>query len=132
MIGYVTIGAKDIEAQRKFYSTLLSEVGAKELMRSGELTMYGQSFGQPAVAVTPPSNGEEASVGNGMMVALVQNKRANVDRLYNKAMELGGSDEGAPGLRGEEGDHAFYGAYFRDPEGNKLCAFCVGSAEATA
>jgi predicted lactoylglutathione lyase len=66
--------------------------------------------------------------GNGNMIALVVDQRAKVDSLHAKALELGGSDEGAPGLRGPEGPRAFYGAYFRDPEGNKICVFRIGPA----
>ncbi len=55
--------------------------------------------------------------------------REKVDRLHAKALELGGSDEGPPGVRGEEGDRAFYGAYFRDPDGHKFCAFRIGPAD---
>jgi len=62
------------------------------------------------------------------MTAIVLDERAKVDALYNKALELGGSCEGPPGVRGDEGDQAFYGAYFRDPEGNKFCAFRTGPA----
>jgi predicted lactoylglutathione lyase len=62
------------------------------------------------------------------MVALALESRDRVDAFYAKALELGGSDEGPPGLRGPEGPHAFYGAYFRDPEGNKICAFRLGQA----
>ena len=63
------------------------------------------------------------------MSSIACDTRARVDALYAKAMELGGSDEGAPGLRGDEGEQAFYGAYFRDLDGNKLCAFRVGPAD---
>ena len=69
---------------------------------------------------TPPT------VGNGNMAAIVVDSRDKVDRLHARALELGGSDEGPPGVRGPDGDNAFYGAYFRDLDGNKLCAFCIG------
>jgi catechol 2,3-dioxygenase-like lactoylglutathione lyase family enzyme len=127
MIGYVTLGTNDLEKARAFYDALLGSIGARRLMEmpSG-FTLYGSSFGQPAVAVTPPYNGEAATPGNGNMVSIVLDSRERVDSLHAKAMALGGSDEGAPGVRGEEGDRAFYGAYFRDLDGNKLCAFRVG------
>lgn len=80
------------------------------------------------LGITPPYNGEAASAGNGTMIALVLDERAKVDTLHAKALELGGADEGAPGVRGDEGEQAFYGAYFRDPDGNKLCAFRIGPA----
>jgi catechol 2,3-dioxygenase-like lactoylglutathione lyase family enzyme len=129
MIGYATIGTNNLAGTRTFYDALLSEIGAKRLMElpSG-FTMYGARMDRPALAITPPFNGKPASPGNGNMLALVLKERAQVDALYKKALQLGGSDEGAPGVRGEEGPQAFYAAYFRDPEGNKLCAYRVGAA----
>lgn len=62
------------------------------------------------------------------MIAIVLDERSKVDTLHARAIELGGADEGGPGVRGEEGDQAFYAAYFRDLDGNKLCAFRVGPA----
>ncbi|MBC7987576.1 MAG: VOC family protein [Sphingomonadaceae bacterium] len=131
MIGYVTLGTNDIEKARGFYDALLGEMGAKRIMQFDPpgFTMWGAAMDKPGLAVTPPYNGEPATVGNGTMPALVQDKRANVDRIYAKALELGGTDEGPPGLRSEEGPQAFYGAYFRDLDGNKLCAFKMGPAD---
>jgi catechol 2,3-dioxygenase-like lactoylglutathione lyase family enzyme len=129
MIGYVTLGANNLDTARDFYGQLLAEMGAKELMRMDSgFTMYGTDWENPAVCVTKPYNGEAASPGNGGMVALRVLERGQVDALHAKALALGGSTEGAPGLRGDEGPQAFYGAYFRDLEGNKLCAFCMGPA----
>lgn len=132
MIGYVTIGTNDIAKARTYYDALLGELGAKRMMEFGDelggFTMWGNDWSKPALAVTHPYDKGTATPGNGNMVALVLDARAKVDGLYAKALELGGSDEGAPGLRGEEGPQAFYGAYFRDPEGNKFCAFCTGPA----
>jgi predicted lactoylglutathione lyase len=90
--------------------------------------MWGTGFDKPGLAVTNPYNKQPATAGNGNMAAIAMNSRANVDALHAKAIELGGSDEGAPGLRGDEGPQAFYGAYFRDLDGNKLAAFCIGPA----
>jgi predicted lactoylglutathione lyase len=78
--------------------------------------------------VTRPYDGQPATVGNGNMAALAMPSREMVDRLHSRALELGGSDEGAPGLRTPEGPGAFYGAYFRDLDGNKLCVFRMGPA----
>lgn len=130
MIGYVTFGTNDLDKARGFYSALLGEIGAKELMRmDAGFTLYGTAMGAPSLAITKPYDGEPASAGNGTMVALTVDSRAKVDALHAKALELGGSDEGAPGLRGPEGPQAFYASYFRDPEGNKLCAFRIGPAD---
>jgi catechol 2,3-dioxygenase-like lactoylglutathione lyase family enzyme len=129
VIGYVTLGTNDLDRARAFYDALFGSVGASRLMEmpSG-FTLYARGWGQPGVAVTRPYDGQAATAGNGNMISLVMDSRDKVDAFHARALELGGSDEGAPGLRGEEGDRAFYGAYFRDPEGNKLCAFCVGPA----
>jgi catechol 2,3-dioxygenase-like lactoylglutathione lyase family enzyme len=129
MIGYVTLGSNDLDQARAFYDDLFGSIGASRLMEmpSG-FTLYGRGWGQPGVAVTRPYDGQAATAGNGNMISIVMDARDKVDAFHAKALELGGSDEGAPGLRGEEGARAFYGAYFRDPEGNKLCAFCVGPA----
>lgn len=78
--------------------------------------------------MTQPYDGGAAAPGNGAMVAIVLDDRGKVDAFHAKALELGGSDEGAPGLRSPEGDRAFYGAYFRDLDGNKFCAFRIGPA----
>jgi catechol 2,3-dioxygenase-like lactoylglutathione lyase family enzyme len=129
MIGYVTLGTDDLDRSRAFYDALFGEIGGSRLMEMDSgFTLYGTGWGQPGVAVTHPYDGEPARAGNGNMVALVVDSREKVDRLHARALELGGSDEGAPGVRGEEGDRAFYGGYFRDPDGNKLCAFRIGPA----
>ena len=130
MIGYVTLGSNDLERARAFYAALLAEIGGREVKRFEEngFTMYGVGRGQPAICITKPYNGKAAVAGNGNMVAIVLKERAQVDALHAKALALGGTDEGAPGVRGEEGPQAFYGAYFRDLDGNKLCAFRIGPA----
>lgn len=133
MIGYVTMGTNDLERARTFYSGLLAKIGASELMRMSDseangFTLYGTGWGQPGIAVTRPYDGQPAERGNGHMAAIVVDERAKVDLLHASALELGGTCEGVPGVRGEESDQAFYAAYFRDPDGNKLCAFRIGPA----
>lgn len=132
MIGYATLGTNNIGRARDFYDALLGTLGAKRLMEFGEeaggFTMWGIAWDKPSIAVTRPYNGEAAVAGNGNMIAIPLETRAQVDALHAKALELGGSCDGPPGVRGEEGPQAFYGAYFRDPEGNKLCGFRVGPA----
>jgi catechol 2,3-dioxygenase-like lactoylglutathione lyase family enzyme len=130
MIGYATFGTDDIDRARAFYDALLGEIGGRRVMEFPQngFTMYGTGERRPGLAITRPYDGGPASPGNGNMVALVMDSREKVDRLHARALELGGSDEGAPGLRGPEGDRAFYGAYFRDLDGNKLCVFAIGPA----
>jgi len=74
-------------------------------------------------SVAKPHDGNAATVGNGMMVALAVDSQEKVNALHAKALELGGTDEGAPGPRGDSG---FYAGYFRDLDGNKLNAFFMG------
>jgi catechol 2,3-dioxygenase-like lactoylglutathione lyase family enzyme len=133
MIGYVTLGTDNLPRARAYYDELLGSIGAKRIMEFGDelggFTMWGTGFDKPGVAVTNPYNKQPATAGNGNMTAIAMNSRSRVDQFYNKALELGGTDEGPPGLRGEEGPQAFYGAYFRDLDGNKLAAFCIGPAD---
>jgi hypothetical protein len=105
-------------------------IGAGRILEFGEnFTMYGTSMGRPALAVAKPYDGRPATAGNGNMAAFALDTRAKVDALYARAIELGGTCEGPPGVRGEEGPQAFYGAYFRDLDGNKLAAFRIGPAD---
>lgn len=129
MIGYITVGSNDLDRARGFYAPLLASIGVGEIMRmESGFTMYAMNFTSGGLAVTKPYDGNAATPGNGQMAALVVDERAKVDALYAKAMELGASDEGGPGVRGDEGPMAFYAAYFRDLDGNKLCVFRVGPA----
>jgi catechol 2,3-dioxygenase-like lactoylglutathione lyase family enzyme len=125
MIGYATLGTNDVEAAGRFYDALLGEIGVKRLMEFPKGPAYGTAMNQPMLAITIPYDDEPATAGNGTMVALQAGSRANVEKLHAKALELGGSCEGPAGPRGPEG-MGFYAAYFRDPDGNKLCAFHVG------
>ena len=116
MIGYVTIGTNDIDRATAFYDALFAEMGVGRLMEEGGAVGYGTGMDQPLVLVMRPHDGNAATVGNGMMVALQAGSPEAVARLHAKALELGAADEGAPGPRGE----GFYAGYFRDLDGNKL------------
>ena len=119
MIAYITIGTADIENAKAFYLDLLADLGATIFMDTGRLAAIGTPAGGTMLAVCTPYNEEAASPGNGNMVAITPGSKALVDKLHAKAIALGCSDEGAPGQRME----GFYGAYFRDMDGNKIC-FC--------
>ena len=123
MIGYVTVGTRDLEKGAAFYDALLSEFEAKRVMDDGRIILWVGKDGGPMLALCKPWNGEPATVGNGVMVALNAGSKEAVERLYKKALELGATDEGEPGPRGPAG---FHGAYFRDLDGNKLVAFVLG------
>jgi len=120
MIGYVTLGSNDIPRAAKFYDELLKLLGAGRFMESDTFIAWAAAPDKPALGVIRPFDGKTATVGNGVMVSLVVDSREKVDAGYRKALELGASDEGAPGPRGDSG---FYAAYFRDLDGNKLNCF---------
>lgn len=120
MIGYVTLGTNDLPRATAFYDALCAELGAKRLMETDHFAGWGTSMGQPMLMVFIPENGKPATVGNGVMVALQVDSPDDVARLHAKAMELGATNEGDPGPRGQ----GFHGGYFRDLDGNKLNCFC--------
>lgn len=122
MIGYVTLGTNDLKKAAQFYDQLLKEIGASRFMDTETFIAWATAPGTPALSVTQPFDGKAATVGNGVMVALTVDSHEKVDALYKKAMELGATDEGPPGPRGD----GFYAGYFRDLDGNKLNAFCMG------
>ncbi|MEN3110761.1 VOC family protein [Uliginosibacterium paludis] len=120
MIGYVTLGTNDLARAQTFYDALFATLGATRQWESERSTGWGTSPQAPALAVIKPFDGQPATVGNGVMVALVMPSREAVDAFYAKAIELGATDEGKPGPRGTGG---YYGSYFRDPDGNKIAAY---------
>ena len=123
MIGYVTLGTNDIESAAKFYDALLSEIGAKRFMEFDRFIAWSVSPEVPGLAITKPFDGNKATVGNGVMIALQVDSPEKVNLVYNKAIALGAQDEGPVGSRSElEG---FYAGYFRDLDGNKLNVFCM-------
>lgn len=123
MIGYVTLGTNDLARAAKFYDAIAAEMGTGRMMEDDSFIGWGTPGGGAGVGVTQPFNGQPATVGNGVMVALEAQDQDQVQRLYDIALANGGTDEGPPGARGDSG---FYAAYFRDPDGNKLNAFVMG------
>ncbi|WP_293354673.1 MULTISPECIES: VOC family protein [unclassified Microcoleus] len=123
MIGYVTLGTNDLQSAAKFYDALLAEIGAKRFMEMEEFIAWSVSPEMPALAVTKPFDGNKATVGNGVMIALQVDSPEKVNLVYNKAIALGAQDEGAAGPR--DALPGFYAGYFRDLDGNKLNVFCM-------
>lgn len=121
MIGYVTLGTNGFEQAAKFYDELLALVGAGRFMQSDTFIAWSTGPKSPAISILRPYDGKDATVGNGVMVAIAAGSPETVDAMHAKAIELGGADEGAPGPRGGN----FYAGYFRDLDGNKLNAFCM-------
>ena len=118
MLAYVTIGTTDLQRGAAFYDAIAAELGAARVMEFDRFIAWGKAGGEPGIGLTYPFDGNPASVGNGVMVALAAKDAEQVRRIYEIALANGGSDEGPPGPRGE----SFYAAYFRDPDGNKLNA----------
>ena len=122
MIGYTTVGTNDLQRAAAFYDALLAEFGAKRAMEMETFIAWATAPNTPMVAITKPYDKQPATVGNGVMIALLASSKEQVDKIHAKALALGGKDEGAPGPRGP----GFYAGYFRDLDGNKMNAFFIG------
>lgn len=118
MIAYTTLGSNDLPKTKQFYDRLFGENGIKTLWETDNFIGYGHDMNLPMFAICRPYDKQPATVGNGSMIALQCPDRTSVDTLYSTALELGATDEGAPGKRIN-----FYIAYFRDPDGHKIAAF---------
>ena len=121
MIGYVTLGTNRYEDAAKFYDELLAVVGAGRIMEGDAFIAWSTGPQSPALSILRPFDGKDATVGNGVMVAIAADSPETVRAVHARALALGGTDEGAPGLRFDN----FYAGYFRDLDGNKLNAFCM-------
>ncbi len=123
MIGYVTLGTNDLPRAAAFYDAVAGAMGYGRMMEEGQFIAWGNfEDGTAGLAATKPFDEQEATVGNGTMVALQVDSEERVKAVYDVAIANGASDEGAPGPRGDEG---FYAGYFRDLDGNKLNVFCM-------
>ncbi|MBV1915530.1 MAG: VOC family protein [Pseudomonadales bacterium] len=122
MIGYTTVGTNDLERAGSFYDALFAELGAGRAMATDRLIMWTDKPGNPMFGVITPFDEKPCSAGNGVMISLAVGNPEIVAKLHAKALELGGSDEGEPGPRGEGG--ANFG-YVRDLDGNKLAFYCM-------
>ena len=120
MIGYVTLGTNDLARSARFYDAVAAELGVGRVMERDGGIAWGTADGSGVVAMKP-FDGNPATVGNGVMIALNARDEEQVRRVHEIALANGGRDEGAPGER----DGGSYAAYFRDPDGNKLNAFCM-------
>jgi catechol 2,3-dioxygenase-like lactoylglutathione lyase family enzyme len=126
MIGYITIGASDSEKSGAFYDAVLGAIGNERKFADGGWVGYGPKREDAhSVYVCPPFDKQAASAGNGMMIAFVAPSKDAVNIAYQAGLNAGGSDEGSPGPRPEDST-TFYGAYLRDPTGNKICVFAKG------
>ncbi|MFQ3322200.1 MAG: putative lactoylglutathione lyase [Pseudomonadales bacterium] len=117
MIGYVTIGVSNLEKAKAFYLELLADMDAKLTMDMGRIAFIGSKDSPAMLSICVPYNEESPQPGNGNMIALTPGSKEAVDSLYKKAIELGATCDGEPGQRIPD---MFYGAYFRDLDGNKI------------
>ncbi len=123
MLAYATLGTRDMDKAAAFYDEVLGVLGARRFMEeAGYFIAWGNSQEGAGLGITYPFDKQPATVGNGTMVALGASSREQVDAVYNKAIGLGGTDEGGPGQRSP----GFYAAYFRDLDGNKLNVCFMG------
>jgi len=126
MISHMTLGTNDVEKAAAFYEPIMQALGNLRVPfeRSDPFVMWRRpGDDRPLVALTRPFNGEPHDSGNGQMLALLAPDRASVDTAHALAMSGGAQDEGHPSLRPHY--HAdYYGAYFRDLDGNKICIVC--------
>lgn len=118
MLAYAMLGTNNKDKALTFYDAVLGEMGYGRTMDFGRSVAYG-SKGKPqaALVIGIPYDDKPATFGNGTMIAIAGGSEANITAAYDKALALGGTDEGKPGARGE----GFYAAYFRDLDGNKIC-----------
>ena len=115
LIGYATLGTNDKSKAIEFYDPIMKKLGAERFFSNDQMNCWALNKTY-LFAVTNPYDGSSATVGNGTMIGLPVSSADKVDELYVLALSLGGVDEGPPGPRGG----GFYGAYFRDLDGNKL------------
>ena len=124
MIGYMTVGTNDLEKAGEFYDALFDGIGAQRFMADDHIIVWSTKPGEGMFSVIKPANGEPATPGNGVMAAITVKDLGVIESLHAKALSLGGSCEGEPGTRGDNG--MCFG-YVRDPEGNKLAFFSMPS-----
>jgi len=126
MFSHVFVGSNDFDRALSFYRPLMEALGVQPRFCEADRPWAGwqsQPDPRPLFLIGKPHNGLPHGSGNGQMVAFLAKTRVDVDQAYAVALANGGVSEGAPGLRPEY--HAdYYGAYFRDPDGNKLCVVC--------
>lgn len=126
MFSHICVGTNDFRRAEAFYSAIFAVLGHPLRFRDPEnaaAAWQPQGGERPLFFLTRPFDGSSATPGNGQMAALLAASRADVDRCHAAALASGGICEGPPGPRPHYHPN-YYGAYFRDPDGNKLCVCC--------
>ena len=122
MLGYITLGTNNLDAASRFYDSLFAQINVKRIMAGSEehgYIVWAKDHVSTGFSIIKPHNKQPATPGNGNMAAIAAGSAEQVNALYQKAIELGGTCEGEPGDRG----NGFYAAYFRDLDGNKINAY---------
>jgi len=130
MFSHITLGTNDIGRAQRFYEPVMATLGIAQPFTLPGTLVFGELAGTKLFIVSP-FDGGVASHGNGTHAAFLAPDRAAVDAFHAAALAHGGSDEGAPGPRPHYHAH-YYGAYVRDPDGNKLQAVCHSKRGDTA
>lgn len=125
MLHHISLGTADLERAKAFYDPVMRQLGLLCTLEVEEAVGYGA--GITVFSINRPANNKPASVGNGTHVAFEVEKRAAVDAFFRKAVEHGGTPDGAPGLRPEYDQH-YYAAFVLDPDGNKIEALTFAAA----
>jgi catechol 2,3-dioxygenase-like lactoylglutathione lyase family enzyme len=126
VFSHIFVGVTDFKRALEFYNPVMAALGIQPRFCEPERPWAGWQSSpdpRPLFLIGTPYDKEAHAPGNGQMVAFLAESRAVVDKVYAVALASGASSEGAPGLRPEYHEH-YYGAYFRDPDGNKLCVAC--------
>jgi catechol 2,3-dioxygenase-like lactoylglutathione lyase family enzyme len=123
MFSHFTVGSNDLTKAKSFYDGVGGALGLVKHLEFPTGVGYGTQGGRPQLWIVMPLDEKPATVGNGITIGLEADTRAAVDAAYAAGMAAGGKDEGAPGIRGHYHPN-YYGAYVRDPDGNKVCIVC--------
>ena len=129
-LDHVSIGVTSMKRSKAFYDAVLAPLGMTAVMPvtiGGQLVGVGYGADRATFWIGMPVNGQPATMGNGVHIAFHAEERAAVDDFYLAALEQGGIEDGKPGLR-EHYHPSYYGAFVRDPDGNKIEACCHKAA----
>ena len=127
MIGYAMVGASDLQRSSDYYDAVLTPLGLVQVESDSTYVGYAPKSAPTEIEfyVTKPFDQKPPTFGTGTMISFLAESRRAVDLFHGTALENGGTDEGAPGPRPADG--TIYYAYARDPDGNKICAFCANA-----
>jgi hypothetical protein len=128
MINYLMVGTNRFDDAVRFHGALMTEMGAAQVYATERMAAWGWGVGTPMFIVNIPYDGEQATIGNGSMIAFDVETPEHVDRLHAKVLAMGGTSEGDPGPRGEQ----LYVGYWRDLDGNKFNFICYRKITSSA